>query len=88
MSEVIEFFFNLPNPSNRSMAQGFTQPFYRDEYQEIILRVKRGRRIRLTTSLPSMGRFSRQYGILNYSQHYKPPRLVIGIALLSSRPSN
>jgi hypothetical protein len=54
----------------------------RNAYQKIFLGVKRGWRIRLTMYPPSMSRLSRQCGILNISQPYRPPRPVTGISLL------
>jgi hypothetical protein len=43
--------------------------------------VKRGRCIRLTTSLPSVSQLSTQCGVLNISQPYRPSRPVAGIAV-------
>jgi hypothetical protein len=41
-----------------------------------------GRCLELTTLPPSVSRLSRQCGILNISQTYRPPLPVTGIALL------
>jgi hypothetical protein len=52
----------------------------RNEYQEI----ECGLFMRVTISPPPASRLSRQYGIRNVSQSYRPPRPVTGIALLAT----
>jgi hypothetical protein len=56
--------------------------FYRNEYLESSLGVKSGRRVRLTTSPPSVSRFFRNCWRLDLSQPYGPPWLVAGIYIL------
>jgi hypothetical protein len=77
--EVIVF-FNLRNPSSRSMALGSTQPLTEMSTRNLPRAKGRPAR-RLTTSMPPVSRLARECGSLDISQPCGPLQLVTGLAL-------
>jgi hypothetical protein len=75
-------FLNLPNHSSLNMVSRFTQPLTEMSSRKSSWRVKHDQSVRLTTSPPSVSRFSIEGMIHDISQPYEPLRPVTGIASL------
>jgi hypothetical protein len=75
-------FFNLSNPSSRTIALEFAQPLTKMSTRKYFWGLDCGRRVRLATSPLSLSRLPRKCGILNISLSHRPPRPVTRIALL------
>jgi hypothetical protein len=65
------------------MVLGWTQILIEMSTRKWVWGEERGRRVRPTTSPPSVGRFFRQCGNFDISKPYRPPRPVTEVVLIT-----
>jgi hypothetical protein len=75
-----DVFFNLPNPFGRTRPWGFTQPIIEMRTRSIKIIMFLGSKVRRVRRTDN--RLSKQCGILNISQPYRPPKPITEISLL------